>query len=642
MNSWTTEDSKRLYGLDKWGQTFFDVNKEGNITVRTPEINFPVDLKEIIDDLKERGIHTPILMRFPDVLASRVNLLKKCFDTAIETMDYKGHYKGVFPVKVNQQKHLIDDIVKVGRQSSLGLECGSKPELLIALTKLKDKDALLVCNGFKDVEYIETALISRKLGRNTIIVVDRGSELDLIIEASKRLGIRPKIGLRAKLSTRSSGRWVESTGHKSKFGLTPHEIVDCIDKLKEKDMLDCVDLVHFHIGSQIPSILSIKASLKEGARFYTELYKLGAKPRYIDVGGGLGVDYDGSGFTNSSTNYSEQEYANDVIYILKSICNEKGVPHPSIITESGRALVAHSSILVFDVLGCNSFENVKPKSFETAPTEHQILRDLTDISSNLTLATLNESYNDLKQIQDDILQLFTYGVLDLAQRALAEKMIFNILARMKGLTEGKSDFSDVEYEIDSFLCDSYFCNFSVFQSLPDSWAVDQLFPVLPIVRLNEKPTRRATIADLTCDSDGKINRFINPETNEAKNYLELHELKKDEPYYIAVFLTGAYQEILGDLHNLFGDTNAVHIHLKENGYAIDHIVEGDRVSDVLSYVEYETSEFKTQLKQDCMMALEEKAITQYQADILMDHFDRTLNGLTYLGSKSSITKDFEI
>lgn len=641
MKTWTTEDSKNLYGLNKWGSTFFDVNAKGNLTVRTPELNFPVDLKEIIDDLKERGIHTPILMRFPDILASRVNLLKSCFDTAIAQMDYKGSYKGVFPVKVNQQKHLIDDIVAVGRKSSLGLECGSKPELLIALTKLKDKDALLVCNGFKDIEYIETALISRKLGRNTIIVVDRSSELDLIIEASKRLGIRPKIGLRAKLSTRSSGRWVESTGHKSKFGLTPHEIVDCINKLKEKEMIDCVDLIHFHIGSQIPSILSIKASLKEGARFYTELYKLGASPRYIDVGGGLGVDYDGSGFTNSSTNYSEQEYANDVIYILKSICNEKGVPHPSIITESGRALVAHSSILVFDVLGCNSFEKVLPDSFETQPTEHQILRDLADISSHLSVATLNESYNDLKQIQDDILQLFTYGVLDLSQRALAEKMIFNILARMKKLTEGNSDFSDIEYEIDSFLCDSYFCNFSVFQSLPDSWAVDQLFPVLPVIRLNEKPNRRATIADLTCDSDGKINRFIDPETNEAKNYLELHDLKKDEPYYIAVFLTGAYQEILGDLHNLFGDTSAVHIHLKENGYMIDHIVEGDSVSDVLSYVEYETSEFKTQLKQDCMMALEEKSITQKQADILMDHFEKTLNGLTYLGSKSSFNNDFE-
>ncbi len=641
MAGWTTEDSKRLYGLDKWGHTFFDVNEKGNVTVKTPEQNYPVDLKEIIDDLKERGIHTPILMRFPDVLASRVNLLKKCFDTAIETMDYKGSYKGVFPVKVNQQKHLVDDIVKVGRQSSLGLECGSKPELLIALTKLKDKEALLICNGFKDVEYIETALISRKLGRNTIIVVDRASELDLILEAAKRLGIRPKVGLRAKLSTRSSGRWVESTGHKSKFGLTPHEIVECVEKLKEKDMLDCIDLVHFHIGSQIPSILSIKSSLKEGARFYTELYKLGAQPRYIDVGGGLGVDYDGSGFTNSSTNYSEQEYANDVIYILKSICNEKGVPHPSIITESGRALVAHSAILVFDVLGCNSFENVKPTTFETAPTEHQILRDLTDISNNLNINTLNESYNDLKQIQVDILQLFTYGVLDLSQRAMAEKMIFNILARMKVFTEGKADFSDVEYEIDSFLCDSYFCNFSVFQSLPDSWAVDQLFPVLPIVRLDEKPTRRGTIADLTCDSDGKINRFIDPETNEAKNYLELHELKKDEPYYIAVFMTGAYQEILGDLHNLFGDTSAVHIHLKKEGYMIDHIVLGDSVNDVLTYVEYETSEFITQLKQDCMLAIEEKSISQNQADILMDHFERTLSGLTYLGSKSSITKDFE-
>lgn len=641
MKNWTIEDSKSLYGLDKWGETYFDVNGKGHLTVKTPEKSKGVDLNEIIEDLKAQGIHTPILMRFPDILSSRIHLLKECFTNAISSMDYHGEFKGVFPVKVNQQKHLMDDLVNIGEKTSLGLECGSKPELLIALTKLKAKGALLICNGFKDQEYIETALISRKLGKNTIIVVDRRSELKLIIDASKKLGIRPKIGLRAKLSTRSSGRWVESTGHKSKFGLTPHEIVECIDELRDLDMLDCVELVHFHIGSQIPSILSIKSSLKEGARFFTELYKLGAKPKYIDVGGGLGVDYDGSGFTNSSTNYSEQEYANDVIYIIKSICNEKGVPHPNIITESGRALVAHSSILVFDVLGCNSFQNVKPETFSTAETEHQILRDLTDISNSLSVETLNESYNDLNQIQNDILQLFTYGVLDLSQRALAEKMIFNILSRMKPLALREPDFSDTAEEIESYLCDSYFCNFSVFQSLPDSWAVDQLFPILPVLRLNEQPTRRATIADLTCDSDGKINRFIDPATNEIKKFLEVHDLKKDEPYYLAVFLTGAYQEILGDLHNLFGDTNAVHIHLKEDGYMIDHIVEGDTVEDVLSYVEYDAEEFTDQLRQNCMMAIEDESITKRQADILMDHFEQTLNGLTYLGDKTGITKDFE-
>lgn len=629
---WTIEDSKKLYGLNTWGNPFFSINNKGNVSVGVPEKNHHIDLKEVVDDLRSNGIQTPILMRFPDILSSRIQLIFRCFERAIADYGYNGKYRGVFPVKVNQQKHLIEDLVLHGASSGLGLECGSKPELIIALTKMKDLNGLIICNGFKDKDYIETALLSKKLGRNIIIVVDRKSELDLILQVGKELNIQPQIGLRAKLSTRSAGRWVESTGHKSKFGLTPFEIVECVERLKELNMEDSLQLIHFHLGSQIPSILSIKSSLKEGTRFFTELYNLGVAPKYIDVGGGLGVDYDGSGTTNSSTNYSEQEYANDVVYTIKSICDEKKIPHPHIITESGRAIVAHSAVLVFDVLGSNNFDEVKIDGFKPEPTDHQILRDLYDISENLSLKTINENYNDMKQIRADILQLFTYGVLNLQARAQAEKIIFNISNRIRKMVEGDETYSEISYELNSFLCDSYFCNFSVFQSLPDSWAVDQLFPVLPIMRLNEEPDRRAVIADLTCDSDGKINRFIDSETYEVKHTLEVHKLKSNEPYYLAVFLTGAYQEILGDLHNLFGDTNAVHIHIQEDGgYMLDHIVQGDSMSDVLSYVEYNPEEFIVSFNNDCEEGIKQGTLTQGQADILMDRFKKSLYGSTYLG-----------
>ncbi|MCO5113585.1 MAG: biosynthetic arginine decarboxylase [Bdellovibrionaceae bacterium] len=633
MTDWTVEDSKTLYGISNWGAPYFNINSKGNVTVDVPEKGNPVDLKEIIDDLKANGIQTPVLMRFPDILSSRIKLLNRCFQRAMTDYGYTGKYRGVFPVKVNQQKHLVEDLVKFGEQTGLGLECGSKPELIIAITKMKYTDGLILCNGFKDRDYIETALLATKLGRDVIIVVDRKSELDIILQVAKELEIKPTIGLRAKLSTRSAGRWVESTGHKSKFGLTPFEMVECVERLKAEDMQDSLQLIHFHLGSQIPSILSIKASLKEGTRFFTELYNLGVTPKYIDVGGGLGVDYDGSGSTESSTNYSEQEYANDVVYTIKSICDEKKVPHPDIITESGRSLVAHSSVLVFDVLGCNNFDSVESHDFKPQPTDHQILRDLYDISEGLSLKTLNEGYNDLKQIRADILQLFTYGVLNLEQRAIAERLIFNISSRMRKLIRNEEDFADILYELDSFLCDSYFCNFSVFQSLPDSWAVDQIFPILPIMRHKEHPDRRAIIVDLTCDSDGKVNRFIDSETYEVKSTLEVHSLKPNEPYYIGAFLAGAYQEILGDLHNLFGDTNAVHIHISENGgYTIDHIVQGDSMSDVLSYVEYNPEEFVVSLNEDCMNGISKGTLTEDQAALLMKRFKTSLFSSTYLGS----------
>lgn len=633
--TWTVEDSRKLYAIEKWGQPFFNINDQGNVSVSTDIKSCAgknIDLYDLTTDLQERGLKLPILVRFPDILHSRIENLNTCFQNAFKESDYNGKYFGVYPVKVNQEKHLIEDIVKIGKDYNLGLECGSKPELLIALSKMKNPNGLIICNGFKDKDYIETALLSRKLGRRTIIVVDRFVELQTILEISEKHGIKPFIGLRGKLSTQGAGRWAESSGNKSKFGLTPHEIVTAVQILKDKDMMDSLELLHFHIGSQVPTIQSIKSSLKEGARFFAELYNLGAKPKYMDVGGGLGVNYDGSGSSDSSVNYSDQEYANDVVYTIKSICDEKSIPHPHIITESGRSLVAHTSLLIFDVLGSNNTQSIK-KTASVTSKDHQVLRDLADISKYLSTKTANEAFNDLNQIKKDVLQLFTYGVLSLEQRALAEEMINNIYIEVRSMvSKNKDDFTELIHEIDSILCETYYCNFSVFQSLPDSWAMDQLFPVIPIHRLNEIPERRAVIVDLTCDSDGTIDGFIDPTSPDApQKYLEVHKLKKSEPYYMGVFLTGAYQEILGDMHNLFGDTDAVHVRFsKNNSYRIESLVKGDTIADVLKYVSFEPNDLIDQLREDCEESISTGELTSQQARTLMSKFESSLRGYTYL------------
>ncbi len=631
---WNSNKSTELYGVENWGAPFFKINDKGNFCV-APDLSQPeteIDLLDLVEQLKNRGTRLPVLVRFPDILKARINHLFGCFKTAIGESGYTGSYKGVYPVKVNQERHLVEDLVKHGGDTGLGLECGSKPELLIALSKMKDPNSLIICNGFKDSDYIETAILSRKLNRNTIVVVDRFSELRVILDAAKKLDVKPSIGFRAKLTTQGSGRWAESSGHKSKFGLSPAEMVQAVQILEEEGVLDCLDLLHFHIGSQVPSILSIKSSLKEASRFFTELYSLGVEPKYMDVGGGLGVDYDGTGSSDSSMNYTDQEYANDVIYTVKSICDEKGVPHPDIVTESGRALVAHSSLLIFDVLGCNNSQAKKDLPPITAK-DHQVLRDLNDIKVSLNVKNLNEAFNDLAQIKRDVLQLFTYGVLSLNQRALAEELSRNIAIDMRNLIQEQEEIDEeFLYELDQNLCDIYFCNFSLFQSLPDSWAMEQLFPVTPIHRLNEKPTRRAVLVDLTCDSDGIIDHFIDPTTDAPQKHIEVHQLKSDEPYYMSVFLTGAYQEILGDMHNLFGDTDAVHVVLNQSGsgYKVDSFVKGDSISDVLKYVSYEPSSLLEQLRGDCEESISQGQLTTGQARILTSHFEEILNGYTYL------------
>jgi arginine decarboxylase len=634
-SDWSVEKSKELYGIGTWGSGFFDVNEIGNVVVSPHGAHGPkVDLLELTQDLQERGIRIPMLIRFPDITKARIDLVSRCFAKAIEENNYRGTYRGVYPIKVNQQRHLVEELVKFGQTTRLGLEAGSKPELLVVLAMMTTPDALIICNGFKDTEYIETAILAQKLGRNTIIVVDRMSELPMIIEAAKKFNAVPKIGLRAKLHTKGAGKWIDSSGDRSKFGLTPLEIVECVELLKRENMLSSLELLHFHIGSQIPSISCVKGSLKEGTRFYTELHQLGARPKIIDVGGGLGVDYDGSGATDSSINYTEQEYANDVISIIQSTCDEKNVPHPDIVTEAGRALVAHHSVLLFNVLGINEVQKKEP-SCTVSKDDHRVVQDLVYIMEQLNTSNLYEFYHDVVHIKDTILQLFTYGVLSLEQRAKAENLCWVILTRMMNLAKQLPDADDISKPLQELLSDTYFCNFSVFQSMPDSWAVGQLFPVIPVHRLTEEPNRKANMVDLTCDSDGKIGQFINMNGESSggkgkKTALEVHELRANEPYYMGVFLVGAYQEILGDLHNLFGDTDAVHVTVTNAGYSVDHVVEGDTVTEVLSYVQYHRPELIESIRKAAEESILSGTITKHESRLLLRHYEEGLSGYTYL------------
>lgn len=633
MEEWNAKNSAELYGINYWGSGYFRMNDRGHVEVTPHGKKGPsLDLFHLVEDLLERGIRIPILLRFPDIIKSRIELLSSCFATAIHECKYNGNYCGVYPIKVNQQRHLVEEIIRFGQNHRFGLECGSKPELLITLALMDNPEALIICNGFKDVEYIEMALISQKLGRNTFIVVDRYSELQMIIDAGRRLHIQPRIGFRAKMNTPGSGRWAETSGAKSKFGLTPSEIVHGIELLKQNDLLSCLELLHFHIGSQIPSIQAIKSAIKEGARLFTELHTLGATPHYIDVGGGLGVDYDGSGKSDSSTNYSEQEYANDIVSTLQSICDERQVPHPHIISESGRSLVAHSSALIFDVIGQNELK-IRDFRIDNPEQESRLVQDLWDIYKSLDAKNINESYNDLIEKKRDTLQLFTYGVLSLEQRAKAEDLFWAIATKMHKISTGIPDAEDIHYSLEQDLSDTYFCNFSVFQSLPDSWALEQLFPVIPIHRLNEKPDKWVTLVDLTCDSDGHITNFIDAETGGVQKYLEVHSVQNNTPYYMGVFLAGAYQEILGDLHNLFGDTDAVHISVTESGYTIDHVVEGDSVKEVLSYVEYQKSELLEKVRRSTELGIAKGSLSRSEARLLLQHYERGLSGYTYLNDK---------
>lgn len=631
MQAWTTRDSAELYNIRGWSNGYFDVNDDGNVQLNAIGPNgASIDIKKVVDDLIRRGLSMPMLLRFSDILKSRVEELCGAFNAKIEEYKYQGRYQAVMPIKVNQTRHVVEELIQYGRPHGLGLEAGSKPELLVALALLDQPDGLIVCNGYKDVEYIETALLAQRLGRRPLIIVDRFEELGMIIEASKRLNLKPNIGVRSKLSSKGSGRWAESGGDRSKFGLTAAELVQAVETLDQAKMLDRLVCLHFHIGSQITAIRAVKDAIREGVRIYSDLYRMGAPLGYFDVGGGLAVDYDGSKTNfHASKNYSMEEYAADIIDGVGGTLAEMKIPHPTIISESGRALVAHHAVLVFNVLGHEEVSTARPPEASADKTEHQAIRDLRDVYNTVTRKNYQEAYHDALQLKEDALSLYRHGILDLRQRARVEELFWAIARKIHRIVR-ELDYVPDDFEaLDKQLSDSYFCNFSVFQSVPDSWAVDHLFPVMPIHRLKEQPTRRGILADLTCDSDGKMDRFI--DLHDVKSTLELHPFNHDQPYFLGVFLVGAYQEILGDLHNLFGDVNAVHIasHPTE-GSRVRHIVEGDRVRDVLRYVSYDERQLMSSLRESIERALRNGTMTFEESANLVRHFEAGLAGYTYL------------
>ena len=633
LRAWTIRDSAELYQLSAWGGGWFGINDRGELMVQPHGPTGPrFSLPEVVEDLRNRDIELPILLRVSDILELRVRALASTFQKAITECGYRGRYRPVFPIKVNQQRDVVEELVEFGREHSLGLEAGSKPELLVVLAHMTNPDGLVICNGYKDTKYIETALLAQKVGIHCIIVVDRFEELELVLKVSKRLDMRPHIGVRAKLASRGAGKWQESGGEKSKFGLTAGEIVQVAERLRQLGMLDCLELLHFHIGSQITAIRAIKDALKESTRIYTELHDLGAGLKFLDVGGGLAVDYDGSQTNfHSSANYSLQEYANDVVFAIQQACDEKGIAHPDIISESGRALSAHHAILVFDVLGVSQMRVDVPEGAERV--EEGTIANMVQILRDLSQKNFQESYHDALQLKEEAISLFNLGYLDLKGRAMAENLFWVICDRINGIVRTLDYVPEELGGLERALADTYYCNFSVFQSAPDHWAVKQLFPTMPIHRLNERPTRRAILADLTCDSDGKVDRFI--DLRDVKSVLEVHPVQQGKPYYIAMFLLGAYQEILGDLHNLFGDTNAVHLSMdQDHGYRVERVIEGDTVSEVLTYVQYEKQDLIRRIRSRLEIAVRAGRINVKESGLLMKRYEEGLSGYTYLTDES--------
>jgi arginine decarboxylase len=629
LDRWKLSDAFETYRVNEWGKGYFGINNLGNVTVMpTKEPEASIDLKELIDQLQARGIQLPILVRFTDILRHRVSEIHAAFQKSIEEFDYKGKYCCVYPIKVNQQRQVVEEILDFGKPFQFGLEAGSKPELLAVMALTNGGNTPIICNGFKDEEFIHMTMLARKIGKNIIPVVEKFTELELIVKQAEITGVRPVIGIRAKLAARGAGRWRSSAGYRSKFGLTLTEMLEAVDYLKQRGMVDCLQLVHFHLGSQITNIRSIKAALTEVGRVYTEMHRIGANVNYIDVGGGLGIDYDGSQSDfESSINYTLQEYANDVVFRIKSVCDEAGVPHPTIISESGRAMVGYHSLLVFDVVGVSNFDRytVPPQIPDDGP---QQLADLFAIFQDLKKKNLQESYHDALQAVDEAVNMFNLGTINIEQRALIERLFWAVCSKILRMVR-ELDYTPEELQgLESMLSDTYFCNFSVFQSMPDSWAIKQLFPIMPIHRLTENPTRKAVLGDITCDSDGKIDQFI--DLRDVRNTLQLHEYT-GQPYYLGAFLLGAYQEILGDLHNLFGDTNAVHVSLDENNHLnIDEVIKGDTVREVLAYVQYKADELTDRIRKDVEKAVKVGTISIAESREFLDFYQSGLEGYTYL------------
>jgi arginine decarboxylase len=634
MSRWSTKDSERIYNLNNWGDDYFSINKKGNICVHpSPHSKYAIDLKALVDDLIKRKITPPILLRFMNVLEGRISSISRAFKWAIEENHYPANYQTFFPIKVNQQRQVVEAIAEFGKKYSLGLEAGSKPELVAAISAATDTPLPIICNGYKDNEFIETILHANKIGYDITIVVEKLFELEKVIEFASQMGIAPKLGIRVKLSSRGTGKWSTSGGEDAKFGLRISEVLAAVDLLKRKNLLDSLQLLHFHIGSQITKMDKIKNALIEGTRVYVEMKRMGVNLRYLDIGGGLGVDYDGSKSSNfSSVNYSVDEYANDVIYQVKNICGEAGVECPDIISESGRAVVAHYSVLVTNIL--NTYTETQNPGFETMLTHPEKLsptvNKLLDIYKSIDRHTLREDYHDTVQLIQEAVSLFKLGYLTLQERAIAEWVCSRIILKMNDIVERLKSIPEEMQNFQISLRQTYFANFSLFQSLPDSWAIDQLFPIMPIQRLNQRPDIIASIADITCDSDGEITSFVG-EHGKTK-YLPIHQIDPEEDYYIGFFLIGAYQEILGDMHNLFGDTNAVHITFnRKTNYKIDSVIKGDTVTNILKYVQHDGNEIVKKVHNKLERRVSLCEISIEERSHFLQLLDKILKGYTYLG-----------
>lgn len=629
MRKWRVDDSVELYNIKGWGRQYFSVNEKGNICVTPRPGLAPVDLREVLDELQVKDITPPVLLRFPDILDNRVEKISHCFRAASERYGYKGRNFIVYPIKVNQMQPVVEEIVSHGKKFDIGLEAGSKPELHAVLATNTDENALIICNGYKDKNYVELALLAHKMGRRIILVVEKLNELKIIRDAARRLNITPSIGVRIKLANSGSGKWEESGGDTSKFGLNSSELLEAIDFMERNDMTSWLKLIHFHIGSQITKIRRIKNALREAMQFYVQLSKLGFSISYVDIGGGLGVDYDGtrSSASESSMNYSIQEYANDAIFSIVDVCEKNNLPQPDIVTESGRSLSAHHSVLITEVLETTSLPRWKD-SEELGENEHELVKELYEIWDNIDQQRIFESWHDAMQIREEVLDMYSLGILDLRTRALAEKLFWEIAREVGSLASQMKHPPEELRKVSKMLPDKYFCNFSLFQSLPDAWAIDQVFPVVPISRLDEKPTRMATLQDMTCDSDGKLTTFIS--SNGTSSELPVHPLRPGEPYYIGVFLVGAYQEILGDMHNLFGDTNAVHISCHEDGYEIDQVIDGETVAEVLDYVQYNPKKLVRNVERWVTESMKQGKITPEEGREFLSNYRSGLYGYTYL------------
>lgn len=630
MAKWRIEDSEELYNIGGWGVNFFGINKKGNVYVTPFKDGNQIDLKELVDDLVANRTAAPMLLRFPDILDSRIEKTAGCFEKAAKEYHFNGEHFIIFPIKVNQMRPVVEEIISHGKRYNLGLEAGSKPELHAVIAANMDSDSLIVCNGHKDHNFIELALLAQKMGKRIFLVVEKFEELESIFNTAKTLNLRPQIGIRIKLASSGTGKWEESGGDASKFGLDSSDLLRALEFLRDHQMEDCLKLMHFHIGSQITNIRRIQYALTEAAQFYVQLHKMGFNIEFVDCGGGLGVDYDGtrSSHSESSVNYSIQEYINDCLYTFVEASNRNEIPHPNIISEGGRSLSAHHSVLILEAFDSTSQPSMD-ESWEASPDDHKLVRDLSDIWDKVSARSMLEDWHDVQQIREEGLDLFRHGLIDLKTRAQIESVYWSITREINAIAHTQKHMPDELRKLDKILADKYYCNFSLFQSMPDSWAIDQLFPIMPIQRLDEKPDHNATVQDITCDSDGKIDTFVY--NGRQTTYIPLHSLKKKKPYYIGVFLVGAYQEILGNMHNLFGDTNAVHVSVNSDGtYQIDKIIDGETVADVLDYVQYDPKQLVRRLETWVDKSVSDGRITPREGKDFISNFQSGLYGYTYL------------